>query len=402
MRNVIYVAPFPMETTLRFARALAELEGVRLLGVFQQAPSRYQARGFHDVITIGDCLDVKQLLHAVGVLGAKYGRVHRLLGILENLQDALAAARQHYGIPGPDLATAERFRDKGSMKEAFKRAGVPCAAYARIHSEAEGIAFAERTGLPVVLKPPAGAGCKATYRCNSPSALRQALAQSRPSPSRPVLAEEFLTGNEYSFETLVVHGRPVFRSISRYYPTPLEVIENDWIQWCVVLPRSLEGFEQATEVGMNTVVRLGLDDGMTHMEWFRRPNGSIAVGEIAMRPPGAQFVRLMSLAYDNDMYRAWARAVVDSAFDGPWERKYAVGIAYLRGAGSGRVTSIDGVGRAQALMGNLVVEARLPRIGAPKSDSYEGDGWAIVRHPDTKTVEEALRVLVRTIRVHYA
>ena len=53
-------------------------------------------------------------------------------------------------------------------------------------------------------------------------------------------------------------------------------------------------------------------------------------------------------------------------------------------------------------MGGLVVEARLPRIGMHKSDSYEGDGWAIVRHPDTAVVQEALRRLVSTVRVHYA
>lgn len=401
-RNLIYVAPFPMETTLRFGRALAELHDVRLLGVFQRAPSAYQARGFDDVMIVRNCLDTQQLLHAVGTLGARYGGVHRVLGILEGLQDALAEVRQHYGIEGPDAATSDRFRDKGRMKEALRAAGIPCAAHARIRSEAEAWAFVEQVGLPIVLKPPAGAGCKATYRCDSPAALRQALAQSRPSAQRPVLAEEFLTGQEHSFEALVVHGRPVFRSISRYYPTPLEVMQNDWMQWCVLLPRSLEGYERATEVGLNTVTRLGLSDGMTHMEWFRRPDGRIAVGEIAMRPPGAQFVRLMSLAYDADLYKGWARAVVDSAFDGPWERKYAVGAAYLRGSGRGRVARVEGVGRAQAAIGELVVEARLPRIGMPKSDSYEGDGWAIVRHPRTEVVQEALRRLVSTVRVHYA
>src|SRR6185503_9691375 len=38
MRNVVFAAPFPLETTMRFARAAARLDAVRLLGVVQEAP----------------------------------------------------------------------------------------------------------------------------------------------------------------------------------------------------------------------------------------------------------------------------------------------------------------------------------------------------------------------------
>ena len=38
------------------------------------------------------------------------------------------------------------------------------------------------------------------------------------------------------------------------------------------------------------VKALGLETGFTHMEWFRRDDGSLAIGEIAARPPGAHIV----------------------------------------------------------------------------------------------------------------
>jgi hypothetical protein len=110
----------------------------------------------------------------------------------------------------------------------------------------------------------------------------------------------------------------------------------------------------------------------------------------------------MSYAHDVDMYRAWARAAVDDAFDGPFPRKYAVGIAYLRGQGEGRVAAVEGLDQAQAKVGSLVVETKLPRVGAPKNDSYEGDGFAIVRHPDDDTVVAAMKTIVETVRVRYA
>src|SRR5262249_57872172 len=106
---------------------------------------------------------------------------------------------------------------------------------------------------------------------------------------------------------------------------------------------------------------------------------------------GANIVRMNSFAHDTDMYRAWARAVIDDAFDGPFERQYAVGCAFLRGVGRGRITRAVGVDRAQELVGRLVVEAKLPTPGAPRSDSYEGDGYVIVRDPDTEVVKAAMK-----------
>src|SRR5262249_17291040 len=186
-------------------------------------------------------------------------------------------------------------------------------------------------------------------------------------------------------------------------PTPLEVMETPWIQWVVVLPKTIDGSEWAdtTDLGIRAVHALGLDTGFTHMEWFRRDDDSLAIGEIAARPPGANIVRMTGFAYDTEMYRAWARAVVDDAFDGPFERTYAVGCAYLRGVGRGRVLRVTGVDRAQQLVGRHVVEARLPQLGSPRSDSYEGDGHVIVRHPDTAVVEQALKTVIETIQIQY-
>ena len=404
LRNVVYVAPFPgIRTTHRFASALASLQGTRLLGVFQERPSAEVAKIYDDVVVVPSALHAGQLLDACEVLRRRHGPLHRIVGILEDLQVPLALLRRHYGMAGGDVDAAHRFRDKGEMKKALRAADIPCARDARLRSEAEGWAFASRVGFPIVLKPPAGSGCRSTYACHDADALRGALAASRPSPEREVLAEEFLSGREYSFETITVQGQPVFHSISRYLPGPLEVTQNPWMQWVCVLPRDISGpgFDRVRDVGVRAVQGLGMHSGMTHMEWFRRPDGTVAVGEIAMRPPGAQFVSLMSWAYDHDMYRAWARAAVDDTFDGPVERRWAVSIAYLRGMGRGRVARVDGLAQAQREMGELVVEANLPTEGAPRSSHYEGDGYVILRHPRTDVVMAATKRLIETVQVRY-
>jgi hypothetical protein len=60
---------------------------------------------------------------------------------------------------------------------------------------------------------------------------------------------------------------------------------------------------------------------------------------------------------------------------------------------------VRGLRRVLADLGPIVVEKRLPKIGAVPSSSYEGDGYLIVRHPDTTVVERALGHIVAQVRV---
>ena len=137
------------------------------------------------------------------------------------------------------------------------------------------------------------------------------------------------------------------------------------------------------------------------MEWFRLDSGRIAISEVGARPPGAQFTSLMSWAHDLDFYQAWPRLMVFDSFDPP-PRKYAVGAAYLRGrksAAANRVKAVHGLEEAQRRFGHLVVESRLPTRGQWASDSYEGEGYVILRDRDSEVVENALRQIVQIVQV---
>jgi biotin carboxylase len=404
LRNVIFVAPFPMETTYRFVRAAAALSNVRLLGIVAKMPTAQDANIFADAVQIGDALDATQMIKAAKLLEQRHGRIHRVLGILEPIQVALGEVRRALGVAGTTPEVADLFRDKGRMKDELRRHGLPCARHKVLTTWFDAQAFAGEVGFPMVVKPMAGMGCKATWRIADVEQLRQAIVALQVSPKNPAIAEEFLRGREYSFETITIGGEVRFTSFTRYLPTPLEVTENPWIQWTVLHPREVTGpeFDDARELGIRAVKALGLETGFTHMEWFRRDDGTLAIGEIAARPPGAQIVLANSFVHDADIYRAWARAVVDDAFDGPFERKYAVGTAFLRGIGRGRVMRITGVAEANQKVGNLAVYSKLPKAGTPRSDSYEGDGFVIVRHPDTEVVKRALKTIIETIRIEYA
>ncbi len=235
-------------------------------------------------------------------------------------------------------------------------------------SPQQATAFAQETGFPLVAKPPSGAGGKGTYRLDSLHDLNTLLERYPPSGAEPIMLEEFVSGTEHSFDSIVINGVPVWHSISRYMPAPLQVLENPWIQWCVFLPRDISGAEFAPirDAGFKAVKALGLQTGLSHMEWFRLQGGRIAISEVGARPPGAQITSLLSWAHDLDFYRAWPRLMIFDEFEPP-ARNYAVGAAYFRGqrppSGGMRVRAIQGLDEAQRRFGHLVVEARLPAAG---------------------------------------
>ena len=406
--TVLFVAPFYLETTLRFVRAVAELPGVRL-GVISQEPAERLPEDLRRLLAahrrVDDALDPQQIVDAARALARELGPPTRLLGVLEQLQVPLAEAREALvrgGMPivGLSVEAAKNFRDKSRMKTVLAAAGLPCARHRLAASAAEAREFADQVGFPLVVKPPAGAGAKSTFRLDGAGDLEQALGMFAPSPERPLLVEEFVTGSEHSFDSVVVDGRPVWHSITHYLPSPLEVVTTPWIQWAVLLPREVDHprYDDIRKVAFRAVAALGLDTGLSHMEWFRLADGRVAVSEVGARPPGAQITTLISWAHDVDLYRAWARLMVFAEFEPP-PRRYAAGAAYLRGQGSGRVKAVHGLEQAQRELGELVVEAKLPQPGQTPSGSYEGEGYVILRHPETEVVERALHRLVSLVRV---
>lgn len=404
MPNVVFAVPYALDTTLRFVRAAAALPGVRL-GVVSQEPAERLPedlrRSLAAHVQIGDALSADELEEGVRRVARDLGgRVDRLLAILEQIQVPAAVVRERLGIRGMDSEEARNFRDKARMKEVLRANGLPCARHFLAHDAEAARRFAREQGYPLVLKPPAGAGARNTVRVENGDELDGYLRSIPPTREAPLLLEEFVSGREHSFDSISLHGRHLFHSISRYDPSPLAVLETPWIQWCVLLPRRIDGPEYAdmVEVGRRALECLGMVTGMTHMEWFRRSDGSLAISEVAARPPGAQFTSLVSWAHDRDFYAAWARLMVFEQFEVP-ERQYACGAAFLRGQGNGRVADVEGLERAQHELGELVVEAKLPRRGQEPSGTYEGEGYVILRHPETEVVERGLRRLVELVRV---
>jgi len=407
MRHVIFVLPYFGDNSRRYLRALASVEGVRLSLVHQQSLGglpEAERRLLHATSRVADPLDEGQIVAACRDIQARGGRVDRVVAMLEQTMGVCAAAREALGVPGLWTNEARNFRDKDRMKAVLREHGLPVARSRRIESAGDLLGFAQEVGFPMVVKPLEGLGSRATVRVRSGDELKALLPQMNPSRSNVWQAEEFVTGEENTFEAVTLDGRTVWWSGTWYRPGPLTVLENPWIQYTVHLPRVEDSPQHVAFKDMNerALRALGQKDGISHMEWFRRADGSFVISEVAARPPGVHIMPMMGHAHEMDMIRAWAELVSFERFT-PRERRFSVGCAFFRAQGPGdRVVRIRGLDEAQREVGAHVIDRSLPRIGAPRSTHYEGEGWAIVRHPETAVVGHALARLVSLVRIDAA
>lgn len=402
MQKVVFVAPYFMDATARFIKAAANVPGAKVGLVSCDPVAKLPSEVRHPLAAhcVVEGIGSRELLSGVEKVGKELGGIDRIIGMLEQIQVPLGEIRDHLGIAGMGATEANHFRDKAVMKSVLREHGLPCAKHCRAISKDEAFSFASETGFPLIVKPPDGAGAKATFRCENEQQLSACLDHVRPSPTNPMVIEEFITGKEHSFDSICVNGKLIWSSISHYSPGPLDVVREPWIQWCVMIPREVElpQYEPVKQVAQKALSALGMQTGLSHMEWFLRADGSIAISEVGCRPPGAQFTSLISWAHDFDLYRAWAEVSIHDHFEIP-ERRYAAGAAYLRGQGTGRIAKVHGLDEIRDSLGEIIVEAKIPQPGQPPSGSYEGEGFIIVRHPDSAMVESALKMIIETVRV---
>lgn len=404
MPFVTYVVPYFTPNAVRFMESLVSFHDLRLAIISQEPVNKlpgWQLSRISIARQVGDVMNTESLISTLTDIMSCTGlKPDRFLGATEQLQVPLAAVRAHFGGEGMDVETARKFRDKSLMKQIFDREGIPCARHAMVTDATAAYQFREVCPYPYVVKPVAGAGSQTTFRVSHDEDMRYAFEQIGQAANQGVIIEEFVKGDEYSLDTFSLNGDIIGQTINRYYPTPLEVMMDPTIQWRVILDRQTSGpeFNDIRHAGKQALDALGMHTGMSHMEWFRRPDGSIAISEVAARPPGAQFTTLISRSCDFDAVRSWVQLMVYGKAEIP-SMQYTSGAAYLRAPRQGHISHVEGIETIRSRYKDIITDIRIPQKGQLTSTSYEGEGFVIVRHPDTQVVDLALQDITEHVKV---
>lgn len=390
--NVLMISPgFPRELRY-FTRGLADV-GAKVIGLGDQPRSQLAEPAASSVdayLQVASFQDEEAILAQVAD-AARQVPVHRVECLWEPYMVLAARIREMLGLPGMTVEQTIPFRDKEIMKRVLDQAGIRTPHHYSATTAAQVVEAAGEVGYPVIVKPIAGAGSEHTYRVASRAELDEILP--RLHNVTEVSVEEFVEGDDMTFETLCVDGQILHHSIATYVPRALVMKENEWVSPMTLVYRDpdVPELEAGRRMGEAVIDALGFGTGYTHMEWYRTKDGEAVFGEIGGRPPGAYLVDLINYASDIDTYTGWAECVVHGRFTQPVERKYNAAWVFKRARGRGRIRRYEGLEALMAEIGPHVCALELNPIGSPRRDwraVLAGDGMVIVRHPDLQTTFE--------------
>jgi biotin carboxylase len=384
--NVLMISPgYPPEMPF-FTRGLAQI-GARVIGVGDAPESSLPAMVRE---SLAYYLHVKSFGDEAAIVGqvrelARRIRIDRVESLWEPTMILGAKIRAALELPGMTVEETVPFRDKEIMKQVLDAAAIRTPKHARCTTVAECRAAAERIGFPIIVKPIAGAGSADTYRLHGWQEFEATAPHLRHVPE--VSVEEFVDGEEYTFDTVCAGGRVLFYNICWYRPRPLVSKSLEWVSPTTVALRNPDApeLEGGRRMGAAVLRAMNFRDGFTHMEWYRKPDGEVVFGEIGCRPPGARTVDVMNFASDIDLFRGWAEAVCHGTLSQSIERKYNACSIFKRARGTGRIQRIEGLGRLMSEYGEHVCVVDLLPLGAPRRDWKQtllSDGMLVLRHPD--------------------
>ncbi|WP_151523777.1 ATP-grasp domain-containing protein [Serinicoccus kebangsaanensis] len=402
--NIVLVEPHFPKNQREFARALAGT-GANVIGI-GETPLDYLDDQLKSWMVhyeqVGSVTDRRQMTDAVRRVQSMVW-VDRMESTIESHQLVAAQVREDLGIPGTSVRTTWLCRDKPSMKEALRAAGVPTAASTGADDADQVRDFARRVGYPLILKPRDAAGAADTVRVDNDTELAAALE--RMGRYSSIAVEEFIEGHEGFYDTVSVDGRIAVDFASHYFPGVLEAMRTRWISPQFVATNRIDGgglYDEIREMGHRVNEALGIGTSATHMEWFHGPKG-LKFSEIGCRPPGVGCWDLYCAANDMDVYTAWAQAVVHGEVREHASRSHSAGIVALRPDRDGVITGYSGLEDIENRYGRWIIDAHVPVAGTgtqPVEAGFMANAWIRMRHPDFDALRGMLDDVGRTVHVH--
>ena len=222
----------------------------------------------------------------------------RILAICREIQPVavasiasdLAAITVNYlanalGLPSNPPETAFIASNKYAMRGAFQAAGIPTPAFAKV-GIGDDLSAVHAMQLPIIVKPTDRSGSRGIYKLTSLEGLEEAIAHSvEASFEKKAIVEEYIEGNEYSFETISQNGVHHYLSITKKFTTGSpHFIETGHLE-----PSDLdaETIQNAKDLVFRALDALHITTGASHAEFKVLPGTKdIRLIEIGARMGG--------------------------------------------------------------------------------------------------------------------
>ena len=325
MRNFIFISPHFPTNYENFCVQLHE-NGVNVFGI-GDTPYENLTDSLKTALTeyykVYSMEDYDQMYRAVAFLCYKHGSMDGLESNNEYWLEQDARLRTDFNIPGMKTADMEHVKYKSKMKPYYAKAGIPTARYHLVTDLTESLAFVEKVGYPVIVKPDNGVGATTTYKLKSEDELR--AFHEEDFHGVQFIMEEFVPGEIYSYDAIMnSKGEPIFETGNH---TPISIMDsvNNHDDSVFYIEKHIA--DDVRAAGRAAVKSFGVKSRFVHFEFFRLTEdhdylgkkGKIIGLEVNYRPSGGFTPDMINYACSTDVYKDWADMV---AFDRLTKEEY--------------------------------------------------------------------------------
>lgn len=314
--NVVFISPhFP----LYFHNFCSQLKirGVNVLGIGDasyQEISKETKDSLSEYYRVGSLENYDEVYKAVAYFISKYGRIDFIESQNEYWLETDARLRSDFNVnSGTKFEDLAVMKYKSKMKAVYQSVGLNVARYCLIDTFDNAIAFVEKVGYPVVVKPDNGVGATSTYKLNNQHELEYFFATK---DDRVYIMEEYVNGHVETYDGITDSKKNVLIANSTIM---LNSIMDNVNEHCdTAFQNRIVAGTDIEEVGQKVVKAFDTRSRFFHFEFFRLDADKEGLGkkgdlvglEVNMRAPGAYMPDMINFSYDSDVYTVWADMVI--------------------------------------------------------------------------------------------
>lgn len=316
--NFVFISPHFPRTYWLFANRLKR-NGVNVLGI-GDCPYDGLEDNVRDSLTeyyyVQDMKDYEQVFKAVAFFSFKYGKIDWLESNNEFWLEQDARLRTDFHITtGEQYADIGRIKKKSSMKEYYKKAGIPTARLHMVSTIEAAREFIKQVGYPVIVKPDVGVGANDTYELKNEDDLKAFFDDDQ---NISYVMEEFVPGKILSYDAILDNkSQPLMEACTEWPPSIVNIV-NEKLDLAYFVRADVP--ETLKNAGRATVNAFGVKSRFVHLEFFQLEHDKEGLGkagdfvglEVNMRPAGGYTSDMMNYARSMDVYQIWADMVTDN------------------------------------------------------------------------------------------
>ena len=199
------------------------------------------------------------------------------------------------GLPGHDsYATSLEIHHKDKYRALATRLGIPTPRALVVRNAADFEAAIAQLTFPIIVKPVDLTGGKGIHRAANADEARIAYkdACSRTRQDH-IVVEEFVQGTNHGFSAMLVKGKVAFA-----FADNEQYFVNKYLVSGANTPSTtaVTGLAMLREYSERIAQELHLVDGILHIQYIERADGTPVIIEICRRPPGDLYIKFVKYA----------------------------------------------------------------------------------------------------------